>query len=56
MNIKEIFSHMLESWKGIYYTIDNKALAKKEEILCPPYPDWRGQYTDKVDNDNETLE
>lgn len=57
VNIMDIFSHMLlESWKGIYYTIDSKALAKEEEILCPPYPDWRGQYTDKVDSDNETLE
>lgn len=53
----EIFSCMLlESWKAIYYTADTKALAKKEEIVCPPYPDWRGQYTARVDNDNETLE
>lgn len=53
----EIFSYMLlESWKAIYYTIDSKALAKKVEIVCPPYPNWRGQYTDKMDYDNETLE
>lgn len=57
MNIMEIFSRMLlESWKAVYYKINTKASAKREEIICPPYPGWMGQYTDKVDNDNETLE
>lgn len=57
MNIMEIFSRMLlESWKTVYYKIDTKASAKREEIICTPYTGWIGQYTDKVDNDNETLE
>lgn len=56
MNIMEILSHvLLESWKAIYYTINSKALPKKEEIVSPPHPDWREQYTDKADHDNETL-
>lgn len=57
MNIMEILSLMfLESWVSVYQKINTKASAKREEIICPPYSGWLGHYTDKVDNDNETLE
>lgn len=54
MNTTETFSFMsLECWKAVCYKTNTKALTKREETFCLPYPGCIGQYADKLGSVNK---